>query len=171
MSHFTRSEFKCKCGSCDQDTVDFELLDILERLRVHYGVPITINSGNRCAAYNKKIGGSKNSQHVKSRAADIVVDGVHPHRVYALLDTAGNTAEWEQLHAKGSQTSWKDEFWTLVFAIPLIMGFIPGGEKYTKAGFTALSGMPEWYQYTLVTMVLASFGIKMTGTVKKLMGK
>tara|TARA_R110000803_G_C11741603_1_gene291128 strand:- start:124 stop:465 length:342 start_codon:yes stop_codon:yes gene_type:complete len=87
MSHFTRSEFKCKCGSCGQDTVDFELLDILERLRVHYGVPITINSGNRCAAYNKKIGGSKNSQHVKSRAADIVVDGVHPHRVYALLDT------------------------------------------------------------------------------------
>lgn len=92
-------------------------------------------------------------------------------QIKVIQQAAGNTAEWEQLHAKGSQTSWKDEFWTLVFAIPLIMGFIPGGEKYTKAGFTALSGMPEWYQYTLVTMVLASFGIKMTGTVKKLMGK
>ena len=88
-----------------------------------------------------------------------------------IANASKNTADWERLHAKGSQTSWKDEFWTIVFAIPLIMGFIPGGEEYTKAGFAALGEMPEWYQYTLVTMVLASFGIKMTGTVKKLMGK
>ena len=85
-NYFNRLEFKCKCGQCDQDTVDYELLEILNRLREWYESPITINSGNRCEAYNKKIGGSKDSQHLRSRAADIVVKGVNPSDVYALLN-------------------------------------------------------------------------------------
>ena len=92
-------------------------------------------------------------------------------QIKVIQSASNNTADWEQLHAKGSQTSWKDEFWTVVFAVPVIMGFIPGGEKYVSAGFEALRTMPEWYQYTLVTMVLASFGIRVTSTFKKLMGK
>ena len=85
MNYFKRSEFKCKCGHCDQDTVDYELMMLLNKVRAHFHAPVTINSGNRCPAYNKRIGGSKNSQHLRGRAADIVVDGVHPHRVYDLL--------------------------------------------------------------------------------------
>lgn len=73
---------------------------------------------------------------------------------------------WEQTHAKGSQTSWKDEFWTVVWSIPVILAFVPGGVAYAVAGFEALKQMPEWYTYTLMTIVLASFGIRITGTVK-----
>jgi hypothetical protein len=73
---------------------------------------------------------------------------------------------WEQTHAQGSQTSWKDEFWTLVWSVPVIMAFIPGGAKYALAGFDALMMMPEWYTYTLMTIVLAAFGIRLTGAVK-----
>lgn len=84
----------------------------------------------------------------------------------AVLKTAAkDTAAWEQLHAKGSQTSWKDEFWTLVFAVPLIMGFV-GYSDEAMIGFEALKAMSEWYQYTLVTMVLASFGIRATSMFK-----
>lgn len=78
---------------------------------------------------------------------------------------------WEQTHAKGSQTSWKDEFWTVVWAIPVVMAFIPGGVEYALAGFAALKQMPEWYTYTLMTIVLASFGIRITGTVKEQIDK
>ncbi len=73
---------------------------------------------------------------------------------------------WEQTHAKGSQSSWKDEFWTVVWSIPVIMSFTPGGEDYALAGFEALALMPEWYTYTLMTIVLASFGIRFGGAVK-----
>ncbi len=73
---------------------------------------------------------------------------------------------WEQTQAKGSQTSWKDEFWTIVWSIPVIMAFTPGGSKYALAGFEALKAMPEWYTYTLMTIVLASFGIRFGGTIK-----
>ena len=83
--HFTRSEFACNCG-CGQDTVDVELLPILERVRVHFDEPTTIISGNRCEDYNRTVGGATNSQHPKSRAADIVVQNVSPATVHAYLD-------------------------------------------------------------------------------------
>lgn len=82
--HFNREEFACKC-KCGFDTVDIELLRVLERLREHFAKPVVITSGCRCDAYNKKIGGSSNSQHTKGRAADIVVKGVESYVVYAYL--------------------------------------------------------------------------------------
>ena len=84
--HFLRQEFKCRCGECMQDTVDAELITVLERVREWANAPIKINSGNRCAAYNKKIGGSPASQHLRSRAADIVVEGKTPFQVYRRLE-------------------------------------------------------------------------------------
>ena len=32
---------------------------------------------------------------------------------------------WDQTMAQGSMTSWKDEFWTLIFGFPLILGAFP----------------------------------------------
>lgn len=77
---FTREEFACKCG-CGQDTVDAELLRLLERIREHFGAPVLIGSGNRCVEYNRDVGGSERSQHLLSKAADIEVVGVSPRRV------------------------------------------------------------------------------------------
>ena len=83
--HFKREEFACKCGKCGQDTVDWELLQVLERLRRHTG-PITVTSGNRCYEHNLAIGGAPKSKHVFSIAADIQVEGWSPMSVYTLLD-------------------------------------------------------------------------------------
>ena len=86
-SNFSRKEFLCKCGNCNQDTVDAKLITVLERVRVYFkGVSVRINSGNRCPAYNKKIGGRPGSFHLKSQAGDIVISGIDPHEVYKALD-------------------------------------------------------------------------------------
>lgn len=68
--NFNRSEFACKCG-CGSDTIDAELIRILQDVRDKFG-PIKINSGVRCVEHNKNEGGTKTSQHLKGRAADIV---------------------------------------------------------------------------------------------------
>jgi uncharacterized protein YcbK (DUF882 family) len=47
------------------------LCEQLENIRDKAG-PLTILSGYRSEAYNRKIGGAKASQHVQGRAADIV---------------------------------------------------------------------------------------------------
>lgn len=74
-----------------------------------------------------------------------------------VIEQAGS---WEEIHAKNSGQSWKDEYWTIVFSIPLIMCFIPRCEPYVAAGFSALDGSPEWYRYSLGVLVAASVGIR-----------
>ena len=86
--HFTRSEFECSCG-CGFDTIDYELVRWLDRLRNHFDRKITINSGCRCDEYNAEVGGAENSQHPKARAADIEVEEVPPDVVYSVLDEWG----------------------------------------------------------------------------------
>jgi len=84
--HFWRREFACKCG-CGFDTVDAELVDVLETIRFELGEKgIRITSGCRCAEHNAKIGGSPQSQHLLGKAADFVVSGVHADEVGNLIE-------------------------------------------------------------------------------------
>ena len=69
--------------------------------------------------------------------------------------------EWEATMAKNSGNSWKDEFWTVIFAIPAMMCFIPGLREYAHVGFQQLSQLPDWYTWTMMALVGASVGIRM----------
>ena len=42
--------------------------------------------------------------------------------------------DWDLEMAKGSQSSWKDEWLTILFSIPLILAFIPGMEEVVANG-------------------------------------
>lgn len=75
--NFKVKEFACNDGS-DTVLISDELVDLLQKIRDHFGVAVTINSGYRTSSYNKKVGGVSNSQHVKGTAADIVVKGIDP---------------------------------------------------------------------------------------------
>ena len=78
-----------------------------------------------------------------------------------MLSAATSEAEWEKVMAQGSQNSWKDEWLTILFSIPLILAFAGNwGRDIVAQGFLALETMPEWYQYTLGVIVAASFGIR-----------
>lgn len=48
---------------------------VLEPLRLAMNEPITISSGFRCQLLNQKVGGVRNSQHLKGQAADICIKG------------------------------------------------------------------------------------------------
>ena len=83
--HFNRQEFRCKCGRCDLDTVDAELLKVLEEIRAYFERPIHITSGYRCPAWNSFQGGIT-SQHLYGRAADFFIDGIKPVQIAKWLD-------------------------------------------------------------------------------------
>ena len=77
-----------------------------------------------------------------------------------------NDADWENKMVDASAHSWKDEFWTIVLAIPVFMvGYAIVVNDLTvidrvQKGFEALSDLPEWYQYLLFICISSSFGIK-----------
>ena len=85
--HFKRSEFACKCG-CGFDTVDVDLISVLEAVRHEFNSPVTVNSGCRCDGHNMRIGGAADSLHRIGKAADIVVNDIDPVDVAAWLNGA-----------------------------------------------------------------------------------
>jgi uncharacterized protein YcbK (DUF882 family) len=95
MKYFTIKEL-CKSSTAIQRKIDNtpnseiiknleKLVDfILDPLREKYGKPIKVNSGYRCPALNKAVGGSKTSHHMTGLAADITVGS--PTKNKALFD-------------------------------------------------------------------------------------
>ena len=49
--------------------------EVFQKIRDHFGVPIKVSSGFRSEALNKKVKGSKTSDHMKGCALDIDMDG------------------------------------------------------------------------------------------------
>ena len=86
--NFILSEFACKDGS-KEIAVDYELVQLLQKLRDSLGKPITITSGYRTVAYNKKCGGISTSHHLTGKAADIKVFGMTPLQVALAADKMG----------------------------------------------------------------------------------
>ena len=86
--NFNLSEFDCKDGSempSELLTNVLELAENLQVLRDFVGVPIKINSSYRSLSHNAKIGGSKSSQHLFAKAADIVIESKSPEQVANII--------------------------------------------------------------------------------------
>ena len=69
--------------------------------------------------------------------------------------------DWDLKMADASASSWKDEWLTILFSVPLVLAFCGDwGRQVVMDGFTALEAMPEYYRYTLGIIVSASFGTR-----------
>ena len=80
--------------------------NVLDPLRAAWGKPIHVNSGYRCPALNKAVGGVPASQHMKGEAADITAGNRTSNRkLYSLLrnlelpvDQAINEHDFQWIH-------------------------------------------------------------------------
>ena len=78
-----------------------------------------------------------------------------------ILTAAKSVDTWEQLQAKAAMDSWKDEAWTIFFIVVLGMSFLPWTQPYVKEGFLFLkNGVPDWFQWSFMASIAASFGIR-----------
>ena len=84
-TNFKVREFACSDGS-DPIFVAPKLVEILQKIRTHFGKPVTINSAYRTVDKNKAVGGATYSQHLYGTAADITVSGVTPKQVAAYAE-------------------------------------------------------------------------------------
>lgn len=117
-ANFKVNEFACQ-DSTDTVFIAPELVAALQKIRDHFGAAVTINSGYRTEAHNKKVGGAAYSQHKYGVAADIAVRGVAPldvaryadlllgnkggvglYKTFTHVDVRANRSRWDQRSGK-----------------------------------------------------------------------
>ena len=86
-------------------------VNVLEKIRAHFGKPITINSGYRGPKLNKAIGGAKTSQHLTGQAADIEIAGVDNLTLFSWIR---DTLEFDQLILEYHKIGIPDSGWVHV---------------------------------------------------------
>lgn len=84
--NFTVKEFACSDGT-DTVFISLALVNLLQKIRDHFGKAVIINSAYRTEAHNKSIGGATYSQHKYGLAADIHINGVTPKEIAAYIET------------------------------------------------------------------------------------
>lgn len=88
--NFSSLEFDCHgSGCCSETIINPKLVEYVQKIRDHFGKPITVTSGYRCPIHNKRVGGATGSRHSKGDAADIVVQGVTPREVAQYAESIG----------------------------------------------------------------------------------
>lgn len=78
IRYFSRNEFRCKCGKhCDGFPAEPNklLIEQAEIVREHFGAPVYVSSGVRCARHNAAVGGVDGSRHQSGKAMDFRVEG------------------------------------------------------------------------------------------------
>ena len=84
--HFVTSEFRCKCGKAHNTKIDDDLIVKLESLYKKLNCSkIIINSGYRCSAHDKNVGGNGYGMHTTGKAADIVCYDQKGNRISSKL--------------------------------------------------------------------------------------
>lgn len=71
IEHFKPHEFDSPDEPGSGERMQEDFVRALDHLRDRVGKPLTINSGYRTRAHNKKVGGRPNSSHLRGWAADI----------------------------------------------------------------------------------------------------
>lgn len=112
-TNFRVKEFACTDGS-DPIFIDSELVNVLQKIRTHFGKSVTITSAYRTPSKNKAVGGTAYSQHLYGRAADIKVKGVAPKKVAQYAETLlknkggiGTYSTFVHIDVRATKARWK----------------------------------------------------------------
>ena len=113
--NFRVREFRCK-DYTDPIFIDSELVNVLQKVRDHFGKAVTITSAFRTASHNKKVGGATYSQHLYGKAADIKVSGVAPSKVAEYVETLmpntggiGRYSTFTHVDVRATKSRWNGE--------------------------------------------------------------
>lgn len=112
-ANFKVKEFACTDGS-DPVFIDSELVNVLQKIRTHFGKAVTITSAYRTPGRNKAVGGETYSQHLYGRAADIKVQGVTPKAVATYAENLlpgkggiGTYSTFTHIDVRSTKARWK----------------------------------------------------------------
>lgn len=79
-----------------------------------------------------------------------------------VIEQIAKTEEMDQALALAQVQSagWRDDWFTYLLSIPLVLAFVPKMVPYIQQGFLALDGMPLFYKAFLGSAVASAFGLR-----------
>lgn len=112
-ANFRVKEFACTDGT-DPIFIDSDLVNVLQKIRNHFGKSVTITSAYRTPSKNKAVGGTTYSQHLYGLAADIKVKGIAPKTVAAYAEKLmpgkggiGTYPTFTHIDVRATKARWK----------------------------------------------------------------
>ena len=93
---------------------------------------------------------TKRKDELKSKSLDTKLEGIRN----------GQASDIEMDNNARKHSGWMDDVSFFVFLLPAVLAFYPPALPHITAGFEALKGMPEWYQYALGLMLVAVWGYR-----------
>lgn len=76
-------------------------------------------------------------------------------------------ADWDTNAQNDARLSWKDEYLTILFSLPLILAFFPSTQGAILIGFSTLEQTPDWYMLMVTGIVASAFGLRWLVSRKK----
>jgi uncharacterized protein YcbK (DUF882 family) len=112
-TNFKVKEFACTDGT-DPIFIDTELVNVLQKIRTHFGKSVTITSAYRTPSKNKAVGGEEFSFHLYGKAADIKVPQIAPKTVSAYAEKLlpgkggiGTYSTFTHIDVRATKARWK----------------------------------------------------------------
>ena len=88
-------------------------------------------------------------------------------KVNAQVKKVEQDGSWEEKAMSASDSSWKDEAWTVCFIALIFACFIPQLQPFISDGFKFLrEDCPDWLSYGILASIAASFGLKSIAKLK-----
>lgn len=110
MKWFKMDEFRCHCcGKIFSEENTISLVgNVLDPAREELGHSVRVSSGTRCENHNSKCkGAAKNSQHLRSEAADLVAGSPEENRKLARIIVKNGRFDQLIIYPTFVHVSWK----------------------------------------------------------------
>ena len=89
-------------------------------------------------------------------------------KIEAQVTKVQQDGDWEEAAMKATDSSCKDEAWTIAFILLIAGCMWPDAQPYIKQGFIVLKeDCPEFISWGILASIGASFGLKSIGAFKK----
>ena len=89
-------------------------------------------------------------------------------KIEAKVTKVQQDGDWEEAAIKATDSSWKDEAWTIAFILLIAGCMWPDAQPYIRQGFIVLKeDCPEFISWGILASIGASFGLKSIGAFKK----
>jgi len=108
----------------------------------------------------------QNNKAKKQERADRLEDAKVQGEIDRIAKITSGEIDYDVEAQRQMQYSWKDEYLVIVLSMPFICSFIPEVQDYIITGWTYISKAPDWYQWSFMGVIIATFGLRTMAKLK-----